>query len=101
MEADLNIAVIPYDTGEVHYRYARYLSSDGTRWIRHGLFRAYHRNGVLASEGNYVDGLEEGLWCDFHENGQLAARGTYAAGQEKDDWVYWNSDGAIDTEEKV
>ena len=57
---DLIIAEIPYDTGEVRLRYARYLSDDGTRWIRHGLFRSYHLNGNLASEGTYLDGAEEG-----------------------------------------
>ena len=37
----LHIAEIPYETGEIQYRYARYLSADGSRWIRRGLFRAY------------------------------------------------------------
>lgn len=37
----LHIAEIPYGSGEVRFRYARYLSDDGSRWIRHGLFCAY------------------------------------------------------------
>ena len=93
MNADLNIAEIPYESGEVRFRYARYLAADGTRWIRHGLFRAYHRNGTLASEGNYVDGAEEGLWRDYHENGQLAAEGHYKKGEEVGTWRYWNDKG--------
>lgn len=94
MKADLNIAEIPYDTGEIRYRYSRYMSEDGTRWIRHGLFRAYHQNGALASEGHYVDGAEEGLWRDFHENGQIAAEGRYEKGKEVGAWRYWNADGS-------
>lgn len=92
---DLEIAEIPYDSGDIHFRYARYLSADGTRWIRHGLYRAYHRNGSLASEGHYVDGAEHGLWRDYHENGQLAAEGHYESGAEVGLWKYWDADGAV------
>lgn len=92
--SDLNIAEIPYETGEIHFRYARYLSDDGSRWIRHGLFRAYHLNGNLASEGNYIDGAEHGQWRDYHENGQLAAEGLYENGKEAGQWLFWNEDGS-------
>jgi len=93
MTAELNIAEIPYETGEIQFRYTRYLHEDGSRWIRHGLFRAYHRNGALASEGTYVNGNEDGLWRDYHENGELAAEGHYKNGQQLGAWKYWNSDG--------
>lgn len=91
--ADLHIAEIPYDTGELHFRYARYLSDDGRKWIRHGLFHAYHRNGNLASEGHYENGLEQGLWRDYHENGKPAAEGHYDKGQEVGTWQFWDADG--------
>ena len=90
---ELNIAEIPFDTGGTRYRYSRYMSADGTRWIRHGLFRAYHPNGTVASEGAYVDGKENGRWCDFNDNGQMAAEGRYENGEEVGTWRYWNSDG--------
>ena len=93
---DLNIAEVPYESGEIRFRYSRYLSPDSTRWIRHGLFLAYHENGNLASEGHYVDGKEHGLWKDFHENGKLAAEGQYDMGIEIGEWHYWNIDGAPD-----
>lgn len=92
--SDLNIAEIPYETGEIHFRYARYLSGDGSHWIRHGLFRAYHLNGNVASEGNCVDGAEHGQWRDYHENGQLAAEGFYEHGKEVGEWHFWNEDGS-------
>jgi antitoxin component YwqK of YwqJK toxin-antitoxin module len=98
MRADLNIAEIPFDSGNIKYRYTRYMSPDGTKWVRHGLFVAYHPNGAVASEGNYVDGAEHGLWRDYHVNGQLAAEGNYEAGQEVGEWRYWNSDGSHSTE---
>lgn len=97
---DLNIAEILYETGETQFRYTRYLSSDGTRWIRHGLFEAYHLNGALASRGSYADGLEQGLWSDYHSNGQLAAEGNYERGIEFGEWNFWKEDGSPEITEK-
>lgn len=88
----LNIAEIFYESGKLQYRYARYLANDGSKWIRHGRFTAFHKNGELASEGNYVDGLEDGVWRDFHENGRLAAEGCYEKGRETGEWQYWDAD---------
>jgi antitoxin component YwqK of YwqJK toxin-antitoxin module len=93
MTADLHIAEIPYETGEVRFRYARIQSPDGLRWIRHGLFCEYHKNGQVISEGNYVHGQEHGLWRDYYENGQPAAEGEYRHGVEVGHWRYWNPDG--------
>ena len=90
---DLEIAEIFYASGELQYRYARYLANDGSKWIRDGLFTAFHGSGERASEGTYVDGLEEGVWRDFHENGVVAAEGSYAKGNETGTWRYWNADG--------
>ena len=93
--SELNIAEIPYETGGIRFRYSRYLSPDGKRWVRHGLFRAYHVNGALASEGSYVDGSEHGPWRDYHDNGQIAAQGQYEDGREVvGTWTYWSRDGA-------
>ncbi|MDE7249577.1 MAG: hypothetical protein K2N82_06755 [Lachnospiraceae bacterium] len=50
-ENKLYIAEIPYETGEIHYRYSRKLSDDETRWIREGFFTAYYRNGSIESTG--------------------------------------------------
>ncbi|HYC62642.1 MAG TPA: hypothetical protein VEK79_24035 [Thermoanaerobaculia bacterium] len=94
----LQIAEIPYDTGEIHFRYSRYLASDRTKWIKHGLFRAYHKNGQVASEGEYEDGVEVGVWRDYHENGQIAAEGEYKRGKESGRWRYWTSNGDIERE---
>jgi len=90
---DLNIAEIPYDTGEIRYRYSRYLAPDRSRWIRHGLFTAYHQTGTLASEGSYEHGKEHGPWRDYHANGQVAAEGHYDQGVESGEWQYWSEDG--------
>jgi antitoxin component YwqK of YwqJK toxin-antitoxin module len=95
---DLVIAEIPYESGELRYRYSRYLAPDGGRWVRHGLFQAFHPNGELSSEGHYERGVEIGLWRDYHENGQLAAEGEYKAGKESGRWRFWYADGRLEKE---
>ena len=89
----LNIAEIPYESGAVRFRFARYMSADGMQWVRHGPFVAYHEDGEIASEGQYVDGLEQGEWHDYHDNGQLAAKGCYIDGKEHGYWQFWAPDG--------
>jgi antitoxin component YwqK of YwqJK toxin-antitoxin module len=89
----LNIAEIPYENGEVKFRYSRRLSEDGQRWIRHGLFVQYHENGEVASEGSYEDDLEVGVWKDFYANGKKASEGTYHQGKEHGVWKFWNELG--------
>jgi antitoxin component YwqK of YwqJK toxin-antitoxin module len=91
--SDLQIAEIPFEHGGVRFRYSRKMSPDGSRWIREGLFQAFHENGALASEGVYQGGAEHGPWRDFHDNGQLAAEGSYQAGEETGVWFYWDRDG--------
>jgi antitoxin component YwqK of YwqJK toxin-antitoxin module len=94
MDDTLHIAEIPYESGEIRFRYARRVSDDGTKWIRHGRFVEYSKTGQVLSEGEYVDGLEQGLWRDFFPNGQLAAEGHYVNGQESGIWRFWNEDGS-------
>jgi antitoxin component YwqK of YwqJK toxin-antitoxin module len=89
----LDIVEIPYESGELKFRYARKMSVDGSRWIRDGLFQSYYQNGQVSSEGHYNDGLEVGQWTTYHENGQLASRGNYHNGLEADGWEYWDVDG--------
>jgi len=93
---DLQIAEILYPCGIVRFRYSRYMSANGSVWVRHGLFQAYHEDGSLASEGNYEHGQEHGPWRDYHPNGQLAAEGSYANGAEIGHWQYWSTDGSCE-----
>jgi len=99
--ADLHIAEIPYESGQIRFRYARYLAADGASWIRHGLFTAYHHDGALASEGTYEHGKEHGPWRDFHANGQLAAEGRYEHGVEVGEWTFWNAMGVTEEGNKT
>jgi antitoxin component YwqK of YwqJK toxin-antitoxin module len=92
-ETILFITEIPYENGNIRFRYSRRMSVDGQKWVRHGLFLAYHENGSVASEGNYENDMEAGIWRDYHETGQLASEGTYVAGKEEGIWKYWGPDG--------
>ena len=96
----LNIAEILRDDGSLTLRYSRYMSTDGERWIRHGAFQAFHPNGVLASEGEYDDGLENGPWKDYHENGRPAAEGRFKAGKKDGVWHYWDEEGHPEEDEE-
>jgi antitoxin component YwqK of YwqJK toxin-antitoxin module len=89
----LHIAEIPFESGGVSLRYSRRMNADGTQWIRHGRFVAYHEGGRVKSEGEYVDDREEGIWRDYHTNGQLAAEGLYEGGKEEGPWRFFDSDG--------
>ena len=95
----LYIAEIPYETGELHYRYSRKMSPDGTKWIRDGLYQEFYENGNVASEGLYHEGLEEGAWKDYHENGNLAAEGNYSKGKETGIWRYYDEEGNFTEDE--
>ena len=92
-QGTLRIAEIPYDTGEIHFRYSRYLAPDGQKWIRHGLYVEYYPGGQIASQGEFEHGRETGLWRDYHENGQRAAEGHYRAGHQHGRWSFWNDTG--------
>lgn len=95
----LYIAEIPYETGEIHYRYSRKISDDETKWIRDGLFTEYYPTGNIASTGLYDNGLETGHWIDYHQNGQIAAEGDYVNGKEVGKWSYYDEDGNLEKEE--
>lgn len=95
----LHIAEIPYETGEIHFRYSRKISEDGTKWVRDGLFTSYYTNGNISSTGLYDNGLETGHWTDYHENGNIAAEGEYANGKESGKWLYYDENGNFEEEE--
>ncbi len=100
MATKLDLAEVLHEDGAIRYRYERYMSDEEGCWIRHGLFTAFHRNGGIASEGQYRHGAEEGTWRSYHENGNLAAKGKYHSGTESGLWRFWTSDGLLESEDK-
>ncbi len=47
------------------------LYKDSALKIKHGWFRYFYVNQLLASQGNYVNGRKDGLWLDYHLNGMM------------------------------
>lgn len=89
----LHIAEITNGAGQIVARYSHYLASDGSRWVRHGPYVAYHANGQVASDVTYEHGLAEGLGRDYYEDKQLAAERQYRSGKEEGTWRFWARDG--------
>lgn len=53
----LNIREIFYEPGKIKFRYSRYLSADGTKWIRHSFFYASYKIVILFRQKNYENFL--------------------------------------------
>ena len=51
--------------------------------VKDGYGREIHRfkNGVVATEGEYVDGYQEGYWYGKHENGEMYFEENYNRGR--------------------
>lgn len=99
-ETTMHVAEVPFESGGVRFRYSRCKSADGSRWIRHGLFQAFHPNGQISTEGLYERGLEQGVWRDYHMNGRPAAEGPYKDGKKHGLWRYWNELGEAEVTEE-
>jgi len=87
--------------GNLLSRYSRYLNSEGTGWVRHGVWQQFGTRGGVTSQGQYAHGAEVGLWEDFHESGQVAARGRYENGQKIGRWEFWDEAGNPEDAEEM
>jgi hypothetical protein len=57
------------------------------RGVAHGPYRDYWSDGRLASEGQYVGGVQEGKWRFYHQGpGQAPEVLRFVAGREVVDW---------------
>ncbi|MCS7029000.1 MAG: hypothetical protein NZ519_09560 [Bacteroidia bacterium] len=52
-----------------------------------GIWRYYHKNGMLSAIGKYVDGKEDSIWVEFDENGLTKSRGRYEKGEKVGFWL--------------
>lgn len=73
--------------------FSRYLNTEETHWVRHGVFQAFYETGALKSEGSFRRGKEHGPWRDLYENGVVAAAGSYFNGEHVGTWTYRHPDG--------
>lgn len=63
------------------------------RGTKHGVYRRWYADGVLAAEGEYDYDTKHGVWIEFHPNGALREEGQYHNGKRIGTWVTWGSDG--------
>lgn len=72
---------------EVYYRdryfLKSYWDSTGTQMVKDGYGREQHRypSGIIAAEGEYVDGYQEGYWYGRHADGQMYFEENYNHGR--------------------
>lgn len=64
-----------------------------SRGTKHGLYRRWHGDGVLAAEGEYEYDVKSGVWVEFHANGAIREEGEYLDGKRVGTWITWGSDG--------
>jgi hypothetical protein len=82
-----------YNTGAALYQGEQALA-DG-KWVRHGLWRAWHSDGKPWEEGAYHDGEEDGPWRWWYEDGTPLATGTFERGRHVGGWTYYHSSGQV------
>ena len=59
------------------------------------------KDGYVIAEG-IMDGrnLEQGIWKEYHTNGQLKSQGAYKDGKRIDDWVFYHPNGKVEQKGK-
>lgn len=61
-----------------------------TGQIPDGIVKGYGKNGILVSEGNYLNGKKNGLVKDYYENGAVSSEWNFKA--DKEDGICKNYD---------
>lgn len=65
---------------------------------RDGHWKSYHRDGVLWSEGDYINGIREGKTVTYFANGNKYYEGQFAKAKKVGVWKFWKEDGEFDKE---
>lgn len=73
-----------------------YSYTDTSRKIKHGLFKAYHNNGMLSDSGWYMQGKLHGDYFQWYDDGSLHSEYHYNAGNFADTCVRWSHSGEMD-----
>ena len=64
-----------YDSGEIETKFSL------KQGIEHGLFQRFFRDGRLAIESNYFEGVRNGKYRDYHANGRLNSDQEFKMGE--------------------
>lgn len=84
-------------TGEVHFYPNHLKKTEGpvTNRQKHGLWKAWYRDGTKWSEGNFQHDVNHGKHTVWHENGQKFYEGEYMVGKRTGIWTFWAEDGRV------
>jgi len=63
------------------------------QFVKHGLFREWHKNGRKKVVGQYTDGKRHGPWREWYRSGQPSLEGHYTHGEQTGRWLRWHTDG--------
>ena len=61
--------------------------------VQHGPVSAWHDNGQLKMQGQYINDKREGRYSWWHRNGQRSLTGAYKTGNKTGTWVWWHPNG--------
>jgi antitoxin component YwqK of YwqJK toxin-antitoxin module len=68
--------------------------------LQQGMWKEYHPNGELKSQGEYVNSKRVGAWKFFHPNGKVEQEGKYdRKGKPQGAWKWYYEDGSVLREE--
>ena len=59
----------------------------------HGLWTAWHENGLKSMEANYKDGYSNGLWTAWDKNGKKRKETNYKDGKKDGLEIYYSEEG--------
>ncbi len=62
---------------------------------RDGIWKSWHDDGSLWSEGSFVAGQREGVGTVYFPNGQKQIEGHYKHGKRVGKWKYWDESGNL------
>jgi antitoxin component YwqK of YwqJK toxin-antitoxin module len=86
-----------WPNGSKKAEYEVALDADGAAQ-KHGRFRSFYEDGMLASEGTFEHDKESGAWIFYHPNGAKAAAGKYADALRSGSWQTFYPDGKPESE---
>ena len=95
---DLLMGCRALQDGNCKYQTIHILSGGCNQYLddkRHGLWRAWHENGQLSMECNFVNGIEHGIYRDWYQDGQLRLEHAYLDGKEHGISREWHYSGQL------
>jgi antitoxin component YwqK of YwqJK toxin-antitoxin module len=95
-EGDRRVIEQIYRTGEK--KSLRQVKRTAEGVVNHGPYVRWYRNGVVALEGEYVDGLQQGVFLERFDTGQMRVETPYLEGREHGLKKEWSDIGFVKKE---